>query len=212
MRRNLRYNAQAVAPTGIAKCGRLTAVSSIRWLGFRCGAIAVNGWYQLTLLRLLESRMHDERCTSGSARGPVKRASARSLQRTCPSILSSISAGVLGVAGIYLSEPVLVILAAVLLTVVRSQWVLAKAETTLRAELRENKDLNQESPVNRLFIECGKSPSTSLTFAKKVHLARKILNDRMTTSPTLIVSCLCLVLQVTMLTIPPLVVFLYWGR
>jgi hypothetical protein len=71
--------AASVAPTAIVRCGRLTVVSSIRWRGFRCGAIAANGWYQLTSPRLLESRMHNERCTSGSARGHVKPATARSL-------------------------------------------------------------------------------------------------------------------------------------
>jgi Zn-dependent protease len=126
------------------------------------------------------------------------------------SVLSGISAVLLGGAGIYFSEPALLVIAIVLLMIVRSQWVSATAEKALRTDIG-TEGLNGEPLVHRIFLELGKPPYARLSFARKVQLARKLVNQAGTPAATLMLSCVCLALQFGMLAIP-LLAFLYSRR
>ena len=54
----------------VAWSGKKSRSSSFLWGVSLLDAIVAAGWDLLTTPKRLESRMHNERCTSGSARGP----------------------------------------------------------------------------------------------------------------------------------------------
>jgi Zn-dependent protease len=118
------------------------------------------------------------------------------------SILTFTSTIVLGVAGVYLQDPVLVVLAVALAIVGRGQWILGKAEKALLSELQNAGNLDADSIMHRVFSELGKPQYKKVSFARKVRLARTVMNCVKNGKPSLALSWTCLGIQIGALAIP----------
>jgi len=126
------------------------------------------------------------------------------------SILTFTSTIVLGAGGVYLKDPVLLVLAVALAMVGRGQWILGKAEKALLSELPGN--LDGDSIMHRVFSELGKPQYKKVTFARKVHLARSVMNHLKSGKPSLALSWTCLGIQIGALAIPLVAVIAFLSK
>jgi Zn-dependent protease len=122
------------------------------------------------------------------------------------SVLTCISALAFGVAGIYVSDVILLALAAFLLMTLRSQWRLAKAQKSLRQQVPEGDD---DEVLHRIFAEFSKPQYSRLSFASRVQFARKFLNQRKNGDAGPLLSVTCLAMQIFTLATPLVVWFAF---
>ena len=117
-------------------------------------------------------------------------------------LMTLISALAFGVAGVYLRDAILLILAGALLIVLRSQWRVAKAQKALSQEIPEG---DGDELLHRIFAELSKPQYSRLTFGTRVAFARKFLSHRKNGSAGLLLAGTCLAVQIITLAIPLLV-------
>jgi Zn-dependent protease len=122
------------------------------------------------------------------------------------SVLTCISVLVFGVAGIYLSDVILLALAGFLLLTLRSQWWMAKAQQTLRQQVPAG---NDDEVLHRIFAEFRKPEYSRLSFGSRVQFARKFLSQRKNGDASLLLSVTCLAMQVLTLAVPLIVWFAF---
>src|SRR5262249_54212667 len=125
------------------------------------------------------------------------------------SILTLTGAIVCGAAGIYLREIVLIVLAGVFFVMMRRQWMLAKARTSIQTELSDVPALD-DSALHAIFSELSKPDYSKISFGRRIQFARKLLSEHKSGKPGAVLSYACLALQTITLALPLVIVIAYF--
>jgi Zn-dependent protease len=125
------------------------------------------------------------------------------------SVLTLISAVVCGALGIYLREAVLIVVAVVLFAVVRPKWRLAKAQKLLESHLPDPAG-SDDSALHAIFAELSQPLYSKLGFARKVQFAKKLMDYQKSGKPGVLLSYVCLALQILVLAVPLVIALVYY--